>query len=218
MRMAASIATAAALHGIVFGVTAAVLSRQPVPRPVPPVAPVDVELVAARPDPIAAPPAPLASPTRSARVAARHHQPPPPPAAPEAAAPAPERAPAAVEPVAPAAPPEPATPTVPARPGPASAAAKSPVVSAVPRYRSNVAPDYPVACRRRGEEGVVLLNVTVSAGGLPTAISLNRSSGHPLLDQAALDAVHRWTFEPGRAGDVPVSTQVVVPVRFSLAP
>jgi protein TonB len=90
-------------------------------------------------------------------------------------------------------------------------------VSAVPRYRSNAAPDYPIPCRRRREEGVVLLDVIVSPAGLPTAISLNRSSGHPLLDQAALDAVHRWTFEPGRTGDLPVSSQVVVPVRFSLS-
>jgi protein TonB len=56
----------------------------------------------------------------------------------------------------------------------------------------------------------------VQADGLPAEISLNRSSGHPLLDRAALDAVRRWTFEPGRAAGVPVASLVVVPVRFSL--
>jgi len=207
--MTASIATAAALHGIVFGVTAAVLSRQPVPRAVPPAAPVDVELVSPRPDPIAeAAPVPRAVAIPSPRPSARHHQ-----AAPPAVA---ESAPAAADPPPPAASPE-AAPRVAPRPGRAFTAAASPAVSAVPRYRSNTAPDYPIPCRRRREEGVVLLDVTVSAGGLPAAVSLKRSSGHPLLDQAALDAVHRWIFEPGRAGGLPVTSQVEVPVRFSLS-
>jgi len=89
-------------------------------------------------------------------------------------------------------------------------------VSASPRYRTNPTPDYPLPCKRRREEGIVLLNVVVQADGLPAAISLNRSSGHPLLDRSALDAVRRWTFEPGRAAGLPVSSRVVVPVRFSL--
>ena len=91
------------------------------------------------------------------------------------------------------------------------------VVSATPRYHTNPKPDYPIPSLRRREEGIVLLNVLVQTDGTPAAISLNRSCGHPLLDRAALDAVHRWTFEPARAAGVPVSSLVVVPVRFSLA-
>ncbi len=91
------------------------------------------------------------------------------------------------------------------------------VVSAKPRYRSNPTPDYPIPSRRRREEGIVLLNVQVQVDGTPAAVSLNRSCGHPLLDRAALDAVRRWTFEPARAAGVPVSSLVVIPVRFSLA-
>ena len=89
--------------------------------------------------------------------------------------------------------------------------------SAKPRHRSNLAPDYPIpASAGRGEEGIVLLDVQVQADGTPAAISLNRSCGHPLLDRAALEAVRRWTFEPARAAGVPVSSLVVIPVRFSL--
>ena len=89
-------------------------------------------------------------------------------------------------------------------------------VSAKPRYRSNPTPDYPIPSKRRGEEGIVLLNVQVQADGTPAAISLKRSCGHPLLDRAALDAVRRWTFEPARAAGVAVSSLAVIPVRFSL--
>lgn len=88
---------------------------------------------------------------------------------------------------------------------------------AVPRYRQNPAPEYPAAARRRREEGEVRLDVTVGRDGRPQRVSLMRSSGHPLLDEAAVSAVQRWTFEPARAAGQPVEDRVVVPVRFSLA-
>jgi protein TonB len=61
------------------------------------------------------------------------------------------------------------------------------------------------------------LAVTVSPDGRPLRISLAKSSGHPLLDQAAIDAVRGWTFEPARASEIAVTSEVVVPVRFSLS-
>lgn len=90
-------------------------------------------------------------------------------------------------------------------------------VSAIPRYRSNPAPDYPIPSRRRREEGTVLLNVVVNASGLPDAVSVQRSSGYPLLDRAAVATVQHWTFEPARVNAVAMSSTVVVPVRFSLS-
>jgi len=102
--------------------------------------------------------------------------------------------------------------------GPAATPAPSPVrIVAVPRYRNNPAPEYPVAAKRRREEGEVRLSVTVSSDGRPLRVSLFRSSGHALLDQAAMDAVQRWTFEPARVAGRPVEDHVVVPVRFSLS-
>ena len=61
------------------------------------------------------------------------------------------------------------------------------------------------------------LLIAVSADGRPLHISLAKSSGHPLLDQAAIEAVRGWTFEPARASGVPVASQVLVPVRYSLS-
>ncbi len=75
-----------------------------------------------------------------------------------------------------------------------------------------------MASKRRREEGEVRVAVTVGPDGRPLRVSLAKSSGHPLLDQAAVDAVRTWTFEPARASGVAVTSEVVVPVRFSLSP
>jgi protein TonB len=224
MRLTMSLLAATALHGVVFGVAAAVLSHAPAKDAVPVPVPVEleVEVIAARPDPIAdAPPASATPPTRESapvrpRISHRSRE----------AASVGSPTPAWVDPSAPAdAPVVPAVaPAVSASRVAANAArASAPAaqgagaaVSAKPRYRTNPTPDYPIPSKRRGEEGIVLLDVQVSADGTPAAISLNRSCGHPLLDRAALDAVRRWTFEPARAAGVPVSSLVVIPVRFSL--
>jgi periplasmic protein TonB len=89
-------------------------------------------------------------------------------------------------------------------------------VKARPRYRSNPRPDYPIDSLRHREEGVVLLDVDVTADGRAAAVALARSSGFEGLDKAALETVKNWTFEPARTGGLAVASQVVVPVRFSL--
>lgn len=226
MRLATSTLIAAVLHGIVLAAATAVLSR---PAPSPPVShTVEVDIIAPRPDPVTdtplSAPAPLPkadpSPTRSShhrdRVAEAVRQISLAHDVATTDAPAAEDAPAGRdEPVAtPAAPP--AGRAIVSKQGPSSGPVGA-TTAATPHYRSNPAPEYPIACKRRGEEGTVLLNVLVTPNGLPSAVSLNRSSGHPLLDRAALEAVRRWTFEPGRAGGSPIASQVLVPVRFSLS-
>ncbi|MCB1824382.1 MAG: energy transducer TonB [Candidatus Competibacteraceae bacterium] len=63
----------------------------------------------------------------------------------------------------------------------------------------NPSPRYPSLARRRGEEGQVLLQLTVNAAGRVEAVSVARSSGYELLDQAAQRTVARWRFQPPRA-------------------
>jgi protein TonB len=55
-------------------------------------------------------------------------------------------------------------------------------------------PAYPVAARRRGAEGEVLLRAEIGAAGAPLGITVLRSSGHPDLDAAAVAAVEKWRF------------------------
>ncbi len=83
-------------------------------------------------------------------------------------------------------------------------------------YRVNPAPVYPPASRAMGERGEVTLRVLVSARGEPQEVMVSISSGHARLDQAALDAVWRWRFEPARQGENAVAAWVIVPIVFTL--
>ena len=86
----------------------------------------------------------------------------------------------------------------------------------VARYRSNPPPPYPEEANRKKQEGKVLVSVQVETNGRPNSVTLISSSGFPLLDAAALEAVRKWTFEPANVGGLPVASRVEVPVVFTL--
>ena len=83
-------------------------------------------------------------------------------------------------------------------------------------YLNNPAPNYPAISRRLGEEGLVLLQVQVTADGKADSVELKTGSGSDRLDEAALEAVKKWRFVPAKRGDQAVSASVVVPVKFSI--
>jgi protein TonB len=87
---------------------------------------------------------------------------------------------------------------------------------AKPLDHQNPAPHYPLAARRRGWEGLVLLNVRVQADGRVGQVSVIKSSGYDLLDRTAMQAVESWWFEPARMGSEPVSSTIRLPVEFKL--
>ena len=84
------------------------------------------------------------------------------------------------------------------------------------RYLTNPHPIYPAEASHAGQQGVVMLDVTVSPGGRVTDVSIIHSSGYALLDEAAIKAVRVCEFSPARSGGVPIEGHVHVPVRFSL--
>jgi periplasmic protein TonB len=110
---------------------------------------------------------------------------------------------------------EPSTTTVSNRA--AASASSLPGQPAHPRYRRNPTPDYPAPARQRGQEGLVLLGVRVTAEGRAAEVTVKQSSGHPMLDAAAVKAVRRWEFEPARLGAIALESNIEVPVRFQLA-
>ena len=83
-------------------------------------------------------------------------------------------------------------------------------------HRTNDEPRYPGDARRNGVEGVVLLNVNVNRKGFVADIQILESSGFPVLDEAAREAVELWTFVPARLNRVNVNSWVELPVRFEL--
>jgi protein TonB len=84
-------------------------------------------------------------------------------------------------------------------------------------YLSNPRPDYPGEARLQHQQGLVILSVEVAADGRADNVTMTRTSGFPLLDQAALNAVRAWRFEPAHAAGLPVPSQVDVPIRFTLS-
>jgi periplasmic protein TonB len=88
--------------------------------------------------------------------------------------------------------------------------------TAVAATAGNRAPVYPPEAQRNGWEGVVRVRVRVGADGSCLSATIEESSGVPLLDRAALDAVARWRFHPATAEGDPIEADVVVPIRFSL--
>lgn len=90
------------------------------------------------------------------------------------------------------------------------------VKKAYPNYASNPAPPYPAFARRRGWEGVVKILVHVDEKGRVKSSSIFKSSGYPLLDRVALKTVRKWRFHPAKMGNIPISSTVLVPVRFEL--
>jgi protein TonB len=87
---------------------------------------------------------------------------------------------------------------------------------AAPLYASNPAPKYPIQARRRGLEGTVLLEALIDTSGRVIDLRLSTSSGHSILDRAALQSVRGWRFQPGMIGGQPQQMWVKVPVRFAL--
>jgi protein TonB len=115
-----------------------------------------------------------------------------------------------------------------APPAPAAPSAPSQDRAAAPRndtytpassnanYLNNPKPVYPGIARRRHWEGLVLLRVYVTADGRCGEVSVQRSSGHDVLDEAALDAVKKWRFVPAKRGDAAQASWVTVPIEFQL--
>ncbi len=90
------------------------------------------------------------------------------------------------------------------------------VVSAQPDYLLNPSPMYPKGSREQGEEGIVILYVSLDEQGMVKDLTVSQSSGFERLDQAALKAVQRWKFRPAKRFGIAVPENVKVPVQFKL--
>jgi serine/threonine-protein kinase len=74
---------------------------------------------------------------------------------------------------------------------------------------------YPEAARRRKVKGVVTVSLVISEAGVPEELQVVESAG-PVLDQAVLDAVSKWRFEPATREGRPVRLRYRVRQHFRL--
>jgi len=78
-----------------------------------------------------------------------------------------------------------------------------------------VQPTYPPLARTARVQGSVLLAAVIGKDG--TIQNLHVISGHPLLTQAALDAVRQWRYRPYILNGEPVEVDTQVTVNFTLS-
>lgn len=74
---------------------------------------------------------------------------------------------------------------------------------------------YPRRAQQAGIDGRVTLRFTVAADGSVHDITA-MGNPHPLLERAAIDALKKVTFEPGRQRSRAVPVRITIPVTFSL--
>jgi periplasmic protein TonB len=105
--------------------------------------------------------------------------------------------------------PQPEPTEAPARAVPASSEAGD----IPPKIQTVVKPVYPSFALRARIRGIVILRVLVGETGTPLDVEVLRGvSGG--LTEAAVDAVRRWKFLPGRHNGVPVRAWTTVPIPF----
>lgn len=80
---------------------------------------------------------------------------------------------------------------------------------------NKVQPMYPPLARQTRISGTVRLHAIIAKDG--SVQSLSVESGHPLLIQAALDAVRQWRYKPTLLNGEPVEVETTIDVIFSLA-
>lgn len=80
----------------------------------------------------------------------------------------------------------------------------------------NRRPNYPDASRRRGEEGVVRVELLVDPTGRVAEVRILESSGFSALDAAALQSLREWRFRPAQRGSLPVAGSITTAVHFRI--
>ncbi|GAB1467535.1 energy transducer TonB [Candidatus Cloacimonadota bacterium] len=78
-----------------------------------------------------------------------------------------------------------------------------------------IAPEYPDFAKRAKQQGTVVLEVEVLKDGSVRNISVKRSVPGG-LDEAAIAAVRKVKFQPGRSSGQPVDCLVIIPVEFKI--
>lgn len=85
-------------------------------------------------------------------------------------------------------------------------------------FKNRNPPKYPIDAVKKGEQGNVLLNITVDAKGAikDIAVDPKGTTAPQALQIAAIRAAQYWRFQPGSDHGEPVGGVIQVPINFSL--
>jgi protein TonB len=84
-------------------------------------------------------------------------------------------------------------------------------------YLQPPAPRYPTLARQARQQGTVIVLAWIDTAGKPVRVELQRSSGLPLLDRAAISAVREALFRPFVEAGIARTVRVLIPIEFSLS-
>ncbi len=84
-----------------------------------------------------------------------------------------------------------------------------------PKKIRNVAPVYPELAVQSRVTAIVILEAEVDTRGQVRAVKILR--GHPLFDEAAMEAVRQWRYQPLLLNGEPTAFLVTVTMNFNLA-
>lgn len=85
-----------------------------------------------------------------------------------------------------------------------------------PQVIKSVKPNYPEKARKDNLTGTTFVEVEVDTKGKVIVAKVKESSGHALLDEAAVEAAKKFEFSSGMKDGEAVSTRMVIPFKFSL--
>lgn len=91
------------------------------------------------------------------------------------------------------------------------------LVSSMPRLKKEVRATYPEAARTARIEGPVVMDVLIDARGFAVDVRVVSGLGHG-LDEAAVQAMKQFEFEPARVQDQTVAVRIRYTYRFELRP
>lgn len=123
-------------------------------------------------------------------------------------------APVEEQPVAPVAAAAPAAPVAP--PVAAPAGGTTPMVITTVQYVRPPRVEYPMASRRLGEQGRVVVRVLIDRNGKAERVELQQESRYPRLNDAALKAAREALYRPYSENGEPQAVWALVPMLFEL--
>jgi len=85
-----------------------------------------------------------------------------------------------------------------------------------PVTQDSIRPEYPRFAQDAGIEGVVIVHALVGREGRVIRVEVDEKRSELLLNEAALGAARRWTFQPAMVNGHPVAVWVALTFKFIL--
>jgi protein TonB len=85
-----------------------------------------------------------------------------------------------------------------------------------PNFAAQAAHVYPPEAARRHQQGTVVLMLYINGSGALDKIEIVKSSGYPLLDEAAIREMKLSKFQPAMDGAIPIRSRAQASVTYRL--